>query len=49
MRNPLLPTLLCLNDAKTLGFPALRMEIYEEALDALPATPTRCLARGAGG
>lgn len=34
-RNPLLLTLLCLNYAETLSFPARRVEIYEEALDAL--------------
>ena len=34
-RNPLLLTLLCLNYAETQSFPARRVEIYEEALDAL--------------
>ena len=34
-RNPLLLTLLCLNYAETLSFPARRVEIYQEALDAL--------------
>jgi len=34
-RNPLLLTLLCLTYAETLSFPARRVEIYEEALDAL--------------
>lgn len=34
-RNPLLLTLLCLNYAETLSFPARRVEVYEEALDAL--------------
>ena len=34
-RNPLLLTLLCLAYAETLSFPARRVEIYEEALDAL--------------
>ncbi len=34
-RNPLLLTLLCLNYAETHSFPARRVEIYEEALDAL--------------
>ncbi|MCO5214314.1 MAG: NACHT domain-containing protein, partial [Caldilinea sp.] len=34
-RSPLLLTLLCLNYAETLTFPARRVEIYEEALDAL--------------
>ncbi len=34
-RNPLLLTLLCLNYADTLSFPTRRVEIYEEALDAL--------------
>ena len=34
-RNPLLLTLLCLNYAETLRFPARRAEIYDEALQAL--------------
>ena len=34
-RNPLLLTLVCLNYAETLSFPTRRVEIYEEALDAL--------------
>ena len=34
-RNPLLLTLLCLNYAETLSFPARCVEIYPEALDAL--------------
>lgn len=34
-RSPLLLTLLCLNYAETLSFPARRVEIYQEALDAL--------------
>lgn len=34
-RNPLLLTLLCLNYAETFSFPPRRVEIYQEALDAL--------------
>lgn len=34
-RNPLLLTLLCLSYAETLRFPVRRVEIYEEALEAL--------------
>ena len=34
-RSPLLLTLLCLNYAETLSFPVRRVEIYQEALDAL--------------
>lgn len=34
-RSPLLLTLLCLNYDETLVFPARRVEIYEEAVDAL--------------
>lgn len=34
-RSPLLLTLLCLNYDETHSFPARRVEIYEEALDAL--------------
>ena len=34
-RNPLLLTLLCLTYAETLSFPSRRVEIYEEALNAL--------------
>lgn len=34
-RSPLLLTMLCLSYAETLSFPARRVEIYEEALDAL--------------
>lgn len=34
-RSPLLLTLLCLNYAETQSFPIRRVEIYEEALDAL--------------
>lgn len=34
-RSPLLLTLLCLNYAEALSFPVRRVEIYQEALDAL--------------
>ncbi len=34
-RTPLLLTLLCLNYEETLSFPKRRIEIYEEAIDAL--------------
>jgi len=34
-RNPLLLTLLCIDYAETLSFPARRVEVYQEALDAL--------------
>lgn len=34
-RNPLLLTLLCLNYDETMAFPARRVEIYQDALDAL--------------
>jgi adenylate kinase family enzyme len=37
-RNPLLLTLLCLNYEATQNFPQRRVEIYEEALDALLKT-----------
>jgi hypothetical protein len=37
-RNPLLLTLLCLNYEATQSFPSRRVEIYEEALDALLKT-----------
>ncbi len=34
-RNPILLTLLCLTFDETMGFPQRRVEIYEEALEAL--------------
>jgi predicted NACHT family NTPase len=34
-QTPLLLTLLCLNYEETLAFPQRRVEIYEEAIDAL--------------
>ena len=34
-RNPLLLTLLCLNYDETMAFPTRRVEIYQDALDAL--------------
>ncbi|MEM7112631.1 MAG: NACHT domain-containing protein [Chloroflexota bacterium] len=34
-RNPLLLTLLCLNYDETMAFPARRVEIYQDALEAL--------------
>ncbi|MGB1252818.1 MAG: NACHT domain-containing protein, partial [Candidatus Promineifilaceae bacterium] len=34
-RNPLLLTLLCLNYDETMAFPSRRVEIYQDALDAL--------------
>ena len=34
-RNPLLLTLLCLSYAETMSFPARRVEIYQEAIQAL--------------
>ena len=37
-RNPLLLTLLCLNYESTQSFPYRRVEVYEEALDALLKT-----------